>query len=73
MRLCNLFLYSNNSVCVIGKIQKQPPEVFCNAEAWNFIKKETLTEVFSCEFFEISKNTFFTELLRVTASKDCKN
>ena len=29
-------------------------------KAWacNFIKKETLTQVFSCEFCEISKNTF---------------
>ena len=29
-------------------------------QAWacNFIKKETLTQVFSCEFCEISKNTF---------------
>ena len=27
----------------------------------NFIKKETLAQVFSCEFCEISKNTFFTE------------
>ena len=26
--------------------------------ACNFIKKETLTQVFSCEFCEISKNTF---------------
>ena len=25
------------------------------------LKKETLTQVFSGEFFEISKNTFFTE------------
>ena len=25
----------------------------------NFIKKETLTQVFSCKFCEISKNTFF--------------
>ena len=25
---------------------------------WNFIKKETLAQVFSCEFCEISKNTF---------------
>ena len=36
--------------------------------ACNFIKKETLTQVFSCEFCEISKNTFFTEHLRTTAS-----
>ena len=34
----------------------------------NFIKKETLAQVFSCEFYEISKCTFFTEHLRATAS-----
>ena len=33
-----------------------------------FIKKETLTQVFSCEFCKISKNTFYTESLRMTAS-----
>ena len=27
-------------------------------EACSFIKKETLAQVFSCEFYEISKNTF---------------
>ena len=31
-------------------------------------KKETLVQVFSCEFCEISENTFFTEHLRTTAS-----
>ena len=36
--------------------------------ACNFIKKETLAKVFSCEFCEISKNTFFTEHPRATAS-----
>ena len=30
--------------------------------------KETLAQVFSCEFCEISKNIFFTEHLRPTAS-----
>ena len=30
-------------------------------------KKETLVQVFSCEFCEISKNTFFTEHLWTTA------
>ena len=34
----------------------------------NFIKKETLAQVFSCEFGEIFKNTFFTEQLKTTAS-----
>ena len=31
-------------------------------------KKETLAQVFSCEFSKISKSTFFTEHLRTTAS-----
>ena len=38
-------------------------------QAWNFNKKETLTQVFSFEFCEIFKNTFFTEHLQTTASK----
>ena len=33
-----------------------------------FIIKETLAQVFSCEFCEISKNTFFTEHPRTSAS-----
>ena len=33
------------------------------AEVYNFIKKETLAQVFSCEFCEIFKNTFFIEHL----------
>ena len=37
-------------------------------QACNFIKKETLAQVFSCEFCEIFKNTFFTEHLWTTAS-----
>ena len=41
-------------------------------EAYNFIKKETLAQVFPCEFCEISKKNFFTEHLPATAS-DLKN
>ena len=37
-------------------------------EACNFIKKETLAQVCSYEFCEISKNTFFTEQLWTTVS-----
>ena len=36
----------------------------------SFIKKETLSHMFSCEFCEISLNTFFTEHIR-TAASDC--
>ena len=48
--------------------QKQPPELFYKkrvleifakfTEACNFIKIETLAQVFSCEFCDIFKNTF---------------
>ena len=37
----------------------RPPTLF---------KKETLAQVVSCEFCEISKNTFFTEHLWMAAS-----
>ena len=39
------------------------------ALACSFIKKETLSQVFSCEFCEIYKNTFFTGHLWTTASE----
>ena len=37
-------------------------------EACNFIKKETLAQVFSCEFCEISKNTLCYRTPPVAAS-----
>ena len=43
------------------------PEVFC-PEACNFIKKETLAQVFSCEFCEFSKSTFSSRITLVVAS-----
>ena len=39
------------------------------AEACNFIKKETLTQVFSCGFCKISKQTFFCRAPPVAAFK----
>ena len=64
-------------------VQKQPSKVFCKKRSsqkfrkihrkktfdrvCNMIKKETLAQVFSCEFCEISKNIFFTEHLLATA------
>ena len=38
------------------------------ALAFNFIKNETLTKVFSCEYCEISKNTFCYRTAPVAAS-----
>ena len=36
----------------------------------NFFKKETLAQVFFCEFCEISKNTFFYRI-RPVAAPEC--
>ena len=37
-----------------------------------FIKKDTLAQVFACEFCEISKNTFFHRAPLVAAFKNIK-
>ena len=42
-------------------------------ETCNFIKKETLTQFFSCEFCGISKNTFFQITPLVAASENDQN
>ena len=43
-------------------------------KACNFIKKETLAQVFSCEFCEISKNTFLQKnSVAASAKKTAKN
>ena len=42
----------------------------CRPQARNFIQKETLAQVFSCEFCEIFKNIFFTEHLWNTEQFD---
>ena len=41
-------------------VKSSPPEVF--------LGKDVLAQAFSCECYEISKNTLFTEHLRSTAS-----
>ena len=38
------------------------------AQAWNFIKKEILAQVLSCEFCEISENNFSYRIPPVAAS-----
>ena len=39
------------------------------SQACSFIKKDTLAQLFSCEFCKIFKNSFFTEHLPETASE----
>ena len=41
---------------------------FTGKQVCNFIKKETLAQVFSYEFCEISKNTFFYRTILLPAS-----
>ena len=55
--------------------RRSRPEVFCKkgvlrnvAKACNFIKKESLAQVFSCEFCEIFENPFFYRTPHVAAS-----
>ena len=38
------------------------------SRTYNFIKKETMAQVFSCEFCKISKSNFFYRTPLVTAS-----
>ena len=67
------FLYNNTNARssrpeVFLEISKNSQKNTCarvsfliKLQACNFIKKETLAQVLSCEFWEISKNSFFTE------------
>ena len=53
-------------------IQKQLPELFCK-KVWDLqlFQKEILAQVFSCDIYEIFKNTFLAEHLLMTASGYC--
>ena len=53
---------------VISHVRPRFPQYKIKPGACNFIKIETLTQVFSYEFCGISKNTFYTEYLPTTAS-----
>ena len=70
----NCFSYSKTSLTLklISHINSSLLSIKTSEEAvaCNFIKKETLAQAFSCEFYEISKNTFFyrTPLLAASAS-----
>ena len=52
---------------VFSEISQNSQENTCARVS--FFKKETLAQFFSCEFCEISKNNFFMEHLRATASE----
>ena len=48
-----------------------PVSFLIKLQVCNFIKKETLAQVFSREFWEIFKHTVFTEHLRTIACDPC--
>ena len=63
------FLETVAQICSVKKVFLEISQNSADLrQAYNFIKKETLAKVFSCEFCEISKNAYFTEDLPVTAS-----
>ena len=67
----NLIFRSSRQGCSIKKLFlkiSQNSQENSSARAL-LIKREALTQVLSCEFCKIFKNTFFTEHLRATASK----
>ena len=54
----------------LGINSSSRPDVFYKkGEAYNFIIKETLTQIFSYEYYEIFKNTFFDRIPLVAASE----
>ena len=55
----------------IGERQKQPRELFYEKKV--FLKNSQNSQVFSCEFCQIFKDTFFTKHLRTNASGRAHN
>ena len=60
---------------IVQFVTEPRPEVFCKKGvlrkyklSGSFIKKETLAQMFSCKFCEISENTFFYRTPPVVAS-----
>ena len=52
---------------VLRNFAKFTGKQLCQRLSFNKVKKESLAQVFSCEFYKIFMNTFFTEHLRTTA------
>ena len=59
---------ATGGVLTKSQISQENTFVGCLLKACNFIKKETSTQVFSCEYCDTFKNTYFEEHLRTAAS-----
>ena len=66
--LCQSFFFNKVAGLRPATLLKKKLWHRCFPEACNFIKKETLAQVFSCEFCELSKNTFSYRTPPVAAS-----
>ena len=64
-----MFLLLKQNSLTYSIVSRDMPSYRSRPDACNFIKKETLAQVFSCKFCEIFKNTFLTEHLQLTASE----
>ena len=51
-------------------MQKQSFGGVLRSQVCNFIRKETLAQVFSCEIYEIFKNTFTYRTSQMAASEN---
>ena len=66
---CHIKNCSSKVILKFRKIQRRTPALEplfdkgAELNAFSFIKKETLTQVFSCEYCEIFKNAYFEEHL----------
>ena len=57
---------------VLLEISQNSQENMCQSLFFNKVEKETLAQLFSCEFCENSKNTFFDRTPLVAASEFCE-
>ena len=67
-KFCLCFCY--NLPLFLNRLQFTRIHVWLHASTCNFIKKQTLAQVLSCEFCEIFKNIFFFRKPTVAASDD---
>ena len=64
LKILKILKNTSKGVHFVVKLQAEG----LNLNKATLLKKETLAQVFSCEFCEISKNTSFTEHYWATAS-----
>ena len=64
----NIYLNIETTEVVLQRCSVKRGIQWFSSWTWNFIKKENLAQVFSCEFYKIFKNSFFYRTPLVAAS-----